>query len=136
MAKRDQGSVDCGFVEVEDISTTSGSLVDITGCSVAITLNAPGRLRAIMCVETDTTGGGATGAWAIELPDGAGGVADTTEIKRRVANSGDVGSLAVQGISPVLEAGDYTVKGRHRRVTAINTVLTGVAQLCVHVVDE
>jgi len=121
MPMRGQAGVTSGFVEAEDVQTTSATFVDITDLSLTLTLYSPGRIAAVMAVECSASAV-ATGEWAIELDDGAGSTVDEGAKARYLSGSNDTGVIAVVARSPKLGPGTYTVKGRHRRVSGGGTI--------------
>jgi hypothetical protein len=120
------------YIEVAGLSTTSATLVDMTGLTFNLTLSSPGRIWALMTFQTSTSGGGGatTGAYAIEINS-----VDGTQLERQLSGTQDRGIGAVQNRNPVaLPAGTYAVQGRFRRVSGGSTLEVGAAQLFAMVV--
>lgn len=125
---------DQDFSEVTGQSTTAAALENIAGNSFQLTIptGRTGRILATLTVQTSTTGGApATGGWAIQINSVDGG-----EIQRYLSGTNDSGALAVQARSASLTPGNYTVQGRHRRVSGTSTVNTDRAQLAAIAVIE
>lgn len=117
-----------GYGEVAAQTTTAAALEDIPGLTFDVVLPARGRILADMSVQCDALAAVATGAWAISI----NGV-DGTEIQVALT-VGIARSASVQARSAFLQAGTYTVKGRHYRAAGAGTVETDVAQLSALVV--
>ena len=115
-----------GFDEITTpASTTSGTLVDITGLTFDLVTTRTGKINAAMTFQASTTGGSpATGAWTISINS-----ADGTEMARYLSGTNDTGIGAAQTRSVSLPPGTYTVVGRHRRVSGASTLNTDAAQL-------
>jgi len=106
-------------------STTSATLVNITGTSFTLTTTRTGKIHADMAFSANTTGGSpADAAWAISINS-----VDGTEMPRRLSGTNDTGIGSVMARSASLPPGTYTIVGRHRRVTGTSTVNTNVAQV-------
>jgi len=90
------------------------------------------RILVLMTVQCSATAAGATGGWAVNING-----TDKQELQRYLSSGGtDVGVLMVVGRTTGLSAGNYTVKGRHRRVSGSGTVNSDVAQLVALVTME
>jgi hypothetical protein len=126
-----------GYDEITStVSTTSATLVDVTGLTFDLTiptgLPSTARIVANLSVQCSTTGGApATGAWAISINS-----VDGTEIARYLSGTNDTGALGVQARSGSLGAGTYTVVARHRRVSGTSTVNTDIGELSAIAIAE
>jgi hypothetical protein len=110
-----------GFASIAGfVTTTSGTLVDVTGLSFSITLPAPGDIWALFNLEAQSTGGSGAilSAWAVSI-----NAADQTERQRYLSGTNDRGLGGVAG-RVSLGAGTYTVTARHRRVSGASTLNT------------
>lgn len=125
--------MDRDFDEITGETTVSATLEDITGLTFNLTVptGVTGTIEAMMTVQCSAGAANITGAWAISI-----NAADQQEVQRTMSTGNESGSMMVQGQTTGLTAGDYTVKGRHRRVSGANTVNTEVAQLIARVVLE
>jgi len=113
------GKIPSSFVEMETLrTTTSATLIDITGVTTSITLESTVEIMAIMNCQCELVSGGAS---VIGLTLQINGV-DTDEVFAYLTTTPTYIVIPVVKRSSSLVAGTYNVKGRMRRYSGTGVV--------------
>lgn len=113
------GAIPSEYVEMTTPrTTTSASLVDITGATLDLTLESSANILVVMTTHSDiASGGGVVLGLAINI-DGVDH--DETDIHLTAASQWGPAAIIHRSVTP-LAAGTYTVKGRFRRISGSGT---------------
>lgn len=108
-----------GFDTLDSLqSTTSATLVDITGLSTTVTLTRTTEISAMMSFTLQSSGGSPVDAALAINIDGVDG-----EVHGRyLSGTTDLGIGAIVCQSAPLVAGTYTIKGRFARISGAGTL--------------
>jgi len=94
-------------------TTTSTSLVEVTGSQSTVTLDQPGRILMVATFNSATGGGTATtGSWDMQIHNGTSWVTVGTVTQRYLSGSGDEGAVMLIGRSEELPANTYSFRLR------------------------
>lgn len=123
------GIVPTSYVEMTTPrTTTSASLVDITGASTTITLQRTSHIVVILNCEVSASGAAADLGLAVSI-DGTDHDVVTTHLAAGASDSGV--SSVIHRTATELAPGTYTIKGRMKRASGAGTPAVDRADLLV-----
>jgi hypothetical protein len=120
----DEDAISYAFDNILSDTTTSAALEDIDGLSVTINVGKPSYVFVALNANISASNNNTIATYNVEV----NGV-DGTSYTRYLSSPSDIGSIVIYRMLGLLDAGSYTITGRH--ATSTGTLTTTNANLSV-----